>query len=70
MEHILAAIRLYPKQHRFHFLKGIIHYRTGEKELAARSLQKAIDNPTDIEKSGRYRRKMELLLSANKLKYY
>ena len=65
MRHARRAIRLYDKEHRFHFLQGIIHLQSGDRKQAQESLQKAIDISTDEKQQDNYRRKRDYLLAGS-----
>ena len=64
MSHAKAAIRLYPKEHRFHFLLGAIFQQTGKLKKAEASMLKAVDMSTDAIQKTTYRSKMDHLLSS------
>ena len=65
LEHTGAAIRYYNKEHRFYFLRAAIYSRLGNDKQAEKNLLKAISLTDDAKQNSRYRRKMDLLLSAN-----
>ena len=65
LEHMNAAIRHYNKEHRFYFLRSAIYSRLGNDKQAEENLLKAISLTDDAKQNSRYRRKMDLLLSAN-----
>lgn len=62
--HALAAIRLYYKEHRFHFLLGTTYRQLGDQERARQSLDRAIALTSDDDQASRYRREAEMLMSA------
>ena len=64
MSHTKAAIRMYSKEHRFHFLLGAIYRETGKEKKAMASMQKAVEMSTDANQKARYRSKMDHLLSS------
>lgn len=64
MSHAKAAIRLYPKEHRFHFLLGAIYEKTGNAKKAEASMLKAVEMSTDAIQKTTYRSKMDHLLSS------
>ncbi len=64
MDHTKAAIRIYPREHRFHFLLGAIYQKVGNERKAESSMRKAIEMSTDAKQSARYRSKMSRLLSS------
>ena len=65
LEHTNAAIRHYNKEHRFYFLRSAIYSRLGNDKQAEENLIKAISLTDDAKQNSRYRRKLDLLLSAN-----
>ena len=64
MRHTKAAIRIYPREHRFHFLLGAIYEKVGNQKKAEASMQKAVAMSTDAKQSARYQSKMDHLLSS------
>jgi len=62
--HAKAAIRMYPKEHRFYFLLGVIYQQLGNQKKAAANLQKAVEMSTDAKQKASYRGKMDRLLPA------
>ncbi len=64
MSHAKAAIRLYRKEHRFHFLLGAIYEKTGNAKKAEASMLKAVEMSTDAIQKTTYRSKMDHLLSS------
>jgi Flp pilus assembly protein TadD len=62
--HALAAVRLYRKEHRFHFLLGAAYQRLGDYKRAQASFARAIALTSDGEQISRYRQKRDLLMSA------
>ena len=64
MSHTKAAIRIYPKEHRFHFLLGAIYQQAGNSKKAEASMLKAIEISTDAKQSARYQSKMSRLLTS------
>ena len=64
MSHTKAAIRIYPKEHRFHFLLGAIYQKVGNSKKAEASMLKAIEISTDAKQSAMYRSKMSRLLTS------
>jgi len=63
-QHALAAIQLYGKEHRFHFLLGAVYRQLGDRERARQSFVRAIELADD-EQASKYGRKMEMLMSAS-----
>lgn len=61
LTHTQAAIQLYPKEHRFYFLEGMIYLQNGSKERAKQSLDKAIKISSDKKQRAKYQHKMEFL---------
>ncbi|MCH8895991.1 MAG: tetratricopeptide repeat protein [Proteobacteria bacterium] len=64
MRHTKAAIRMYSKEHRFHFLLGAIYQKIGNAKKAEASMLKAVEMSTDANQKARYRSKMDHLLSS------
>lgn len=64
LRHARAAIRLYNREHRFHFLLGLVYARLGDREAARASFERAIQLASG-ERALRYQRRLETLLSAN-----
>ena len=64
LRHARAAIRLYAREHRFHYLLGLVHERLGNTEAARESFERAIELASG-ERAQRYQRRLETLLSAN-----
>ncbi len=64
MRHTKAAIRIYPQEHRFHFLLGAIYEKVGNQKKAEASMQKAVEISTNAKQSARYQSKMDHLLSS------
>jgi len=64
LNHTKAAIRLYPKEHRFRFLLGAIYRETGNARKAEASMRKAVEMSTDANQKARYLSKMDHLLSS------
>ena len=62
--HLVDAIAVYPREHRFHFLLGAAYQRLGNRELAVASMNKALELSTDEKQITKYRSKMDRLLSA------
>ncbi|TQV84093.1 tetratricopeptide repeat protein [Exilibacterium tricleocarpae] len=59
------AIRRYRKEHRFHHLAAVIHYRLGNMKQARSSLKYAAKVALDESVSGRYRHKLDKLVAAS-----
>lgn len=60
---VKRAIALYPNEHRFYFLKGLLLLRMGEPRLARRSFDRAVELSADDEQRERYRNKLSALRS-------
>ncbi|MCZ6911805.1 MAG: hypothetical protein O7F72_03270 [Proteobacteria bacterium] len=64
MSHTKTAIRIYPKEHRFHFLLGAIYQKVGKPKKAEASMLRAVELSADANQRGTYRSKMSRLLSS------
>jgi Flp pilus assembly protein TadD len=64
-DEVVAAIRLYKIEHRFHFLLGAIYEKLGLHEQAVKSVNTALSLTTDEKQLARYRNKMDRLFSAH-----
>lgn len=58
------AIRLYPREHRFYFLLGVIYQHEGDYIEASKSWKKAMNLASKAQES-RYRHKIDVLQSMN-----
>lgn len=57
------AIKLYPKEHRFYFLLGVIYDQEGDHIKASKNWQEAMKLATSQAQISRYRHKIEVLSS-------
>jgi Flp pilus assembly protein TadD len=62
--HLEEAIRLKRDEHQFYFLRGLVHYRLAEYELAAKDYKKARDTAGTAQLISGYTRKIQALESS------
>ena len=63
LTYLEVAIRLRPDEHQFYFLRGLVHERMGEYDLAARDYRAARDAAEKAQLVSGYTRKLEALES-------
>lgn len=64
LDHVAAAIRLKKDEHQFYFLRGLIHQKMKEYDLAARDYRKARDTAEKAQLVSGYERKLKALESS------
>ena len=64
MDYLAKAIRLKREEHQFYFLRGLVHYKLKEYDLAAKDYRKARDTAEKAQLISGYTRKLQALESS------
>ena len=64
MDYLAKAIRLKRDEHQFYFLRGLVHYKLKEYDLAAKDYRKARDTAEKAQLISGYTRKLQALESS------
>ena len=63
LDYLAKAIRLKGDEHQFYYLRGLVHYKMKEYDLAARDFRKAKDTAEKAQLISGYNRKLQALES-------